>query len=75
MREIIRDRIEDSFGTVLAARLPGPDAALRAELLAALVAGVGFLRDKIGTGEPVAVDEATLLGYVGRMAATLLDES
>ncbi|WP_196814518.1 TetR/AcrR family transcriptional regulator [Nocardia sp. BMG111209] len=73
VREILRSRIQDYFGTALAARLPAPDAALRAELLAALVSGIGFLRDRIRTGELAAVDDCTLHAYVRQMIAPLLE--
>ncbi|MQY28881.1 TetR/AcrR family transcriptional regulator [Nocardia aurantia] len=73
VREILRGRIQEYFGAILAARMPAPDAALRAELLAALVAGIGFLRDRIQTGELAAVDDTTLHAYVRRMIAPLLE--
>lgn len=64
--------IEASFGTGLAGRLTGPDARLRAELLAALVTGVTVLHDKIGTPAITAADRDTLAAYVELMAAPLL---
>jgi AcrR family transcriptional regulator len=72
VREIIRERIDTAFSTLLAARLDGPDAELRAELLGAILVGVGFLRHKIGTRAMTAADHETLLAYVERMAAPLL---
>lgn len=72
IRAIIRDRIQASFGTALAARLDGPDAGLRAELLAALVTGIAFLREKIGTPAISSADREALGEYVDRMAAPLL---
>ncbi|WP_433522298.1 hypothetical protein ACQPZ2_34825 [Nocardia pseudovaccinii] len=47
VRAILRERINSAFGDLLADRLDGPDTALRAELLAAIIVGVSFLRDKI----------------------------
>lgn len=72
VRTVIRARVETSFSAQLAARLTGPDAALRAELLAAILVGVGFLRHKIGTTAMSAVDRETLYAYVDRMAEPLL---
>lgn len=72
-RAIIRDRIETTFGAQLAARLDGPDAALRAELVAALMTGIAFLRQKVGTAALSAADSATLGAYVDRMTGSILD--
>lgn len=72
VRSVVRERIEASFGTGLAGRLTGPDARLRAELLAALVTGVTVLHDKIGTPAITAADRDTLAAYVELMAAPLL---
>jgi AcrR family transcriptional regulator len=72
IRTILRERISVSFGTELAARLDGPDATLRAELLAALITGIGFLREKVGTPAIASADRETLGAYVDRMAETLL---
>lgn len=72
VRTVIRQRIEETFGARLAERLPGPDAQLRAELLAAIIVGVGFLRHKIGTATMSKADPETLAAYVDRMAAPLL---
>lgn len=72
VRTVIRHRIEETFGARLAERLPGPDAQLRAELLASIIVGVGFLRHKIGTATMSKADPETLAAYVDRMAAPLL---
>ncbi|WP_063040967.1 TetR/AcrR family transcriptional regulator [Nocardia pseudovaccinii] len=72
VRAILRERIDSAFGDLLADRLDGPDTALRAELLAAIIVGVSFLRDKIGTTALSSVDRATLGAYVDRLAAPLL---
>lgn len=72
VRAILRDRINSAFGDLLATRLDGPDAALRAELLAALLVGVSFLRNKVGTTALSSADRATLSAYMDRIAAPLL---
>jgi AcrR family transcriptional regulator len=72
VRAILRDHIDTSFGTRLADRLDGPDAALRAELLAALITGIGFLRGKVGTRAISNADPEILGAYVDRMTAPLL---
>lgn len=74
IRTLARERIHAAFTTQLAQRLGGDDdAALRAELLAALITGIGSLRGQIGTRAMTAVDVDTLAEYVGRMAAPLLE--
>ncbi|MEU6644045.1 hypothetical protein ABZ863_16040 [Saccharomonospora sp. NPDC046836] len=60
-----------SFGTQLASRLDGPDAALRGELLAALLSGIGLLCKKIGTSAMTNADRETLTAYVDRMVEPL----
>lgn len=72
VRAIIRERIDNAFSTLLAARLDGPDAELRAELVGAILVGIGFLRHKIGTRAMTATDRETLVAYVDRMVAPLL---
>jgi len=72
VRVVIRTRIETAFSTQLAARLTGPDAALRAELLAAIIVGVGFLRHKIGSKAMTTADRETIYAYVDRMVTPLL---
>lgn len=72
VRAILRDRIETRFDGRLAQRLDGPDAAVRAELLAALVTGIAFLRRKIETPALTNADRATIDTWVRRMAAPLL---
>jgi AcrR family transcriptional regulator len=74
VREIIRNRIETGFDGRLAQRLDGPDAALRAELLAALITGIAFLHRKIGTTALTNADRATLDAWIRRMTAPLLAE-
>jgi AcrR family transcriptional regulator len=74
VRAIIRNRIETGFDGQLAGRLDGPDTAVRAELLAALITGIAFLHRKIGTAALTTADRATLDTWVRRMAAPLLTE-
>jgi AcrR family transcriptional regulator len=74
IRTVIRERIDAGFGAALAARLDGPDAALRAELLAALITGIGYLREKVGTPAILGADPETLGKYADRMADALLTE-
>ncbi|WP_029432970.1 TetR/AcrR family transcriptional regulator [Blastococcus sp. URHD0036] len=72
VRTIARERIHAGFTTQLAGRLDGPDAELRAELVAALLAGIASLRDQIGTRAMAGADLDVLAGYVDRMVAPLL---
>ncbi|MBP2330553.1 AcrR family transcriptional regulator [Kibdelosporangium banguiense] len=72
IRDIIRDRIISGFDDELAPRLDGPDAALRAELFAALITGIGFLHRKIGTPAILAADRETLIAHVDNMVKLLL---
>jgi AcrR family transcriptional regulator len=72
VRTVLRERIESAFATRLAARLDGPDAELRAELFAAILVGVGFLRHKVGSRAMSTADRETLVAQVERMAAPLL---
>ncbi|MDG3010477.1 TetR/AcrR family transcriptional regulator [Rhodococcus sp. D2-41] len=73
MRPLIRARIESAITTHVAARLDGPDAKLRAELIVALTVGIVIMRDKIATPAIAAVDHGALENYVDRMAAVLLE--
>lgn len=72
VREILRERIDTVFGTRLAARLDGPDAAIRAELIAAVLTGLAFLRGKIGTRALSTASRETIAAYLDQMAAPLL---
>lgn len=72
VRDYIRDQVQTRFGTQLAARLDGPNTELRAELLAALITGISFLRGKVGTHAISAADHQTLGYYADLMAAPLL---
>jgi AcrR family transcriptional regulator len=73
VRTVIRERIEAAFSTRLAGRLDGPDPALRAELFCALIVGVGFLRHKIGTKAMTAAHRETIVAYMEKAAAPLLE--
>ena len=73
LRALIRERIEGGLSGRLAKRLDGPDAALRAELFAALLTGIALLREKVGTRALSHADRAELGEWVDRMAAPLLD--
>jgi AcrR family transcriptional regulator len=75
VRDIIKERIDVAFGTLLAARLDGPDAALRAELLGAVLVGVGFLRHKIGSNALSTADREKIAQYVDLVAAALIGKS
>lgn len=72
VRDIIRKRIDTDYRTRLSARLAGEDAEVRAELLAALMTGVGVLKQRIGTRALSAADRATLGKWIDRMAAGVL---
>jgi AcrR family transcriptional regulator len=74
VRDILRLRIEGAFGGALAERLDGPDAALRAELLAALLAGVGVMREKVATRALAEADRERLVAWVERLAAVLFED-
>jgi AcrR family transcriptional regulator len=71
-RALIRQRIEGGLGAMLARRLAGADAALRGELLAALVTGIVLLREKVGTCALSEADRRTLGVWIDLMAAPLL---
>jgi AcrR family transcriptional regulator len=72
LRALIRERIEAGFSARLAERLDGPDAALRAELLAALITGITVLREKVGTRALSEADRQAVGTWVELMAAPLL---
>ena len=72
VRTLARDRIHAGFTTQLAERLGGEDAELRAELVAALIAGISSLRTQIGSRAIAGADIDLLATYVDRMAAALM---
>lgn len=73
VNEVIREAIEDTFTTTLGDRLDGPDAALRAELVNALVIGVSILRNRIGTRELATASIDDIAYYVRLMVAPILE--
>ncbi|NLU82206.1 TetR/AcrR family transcriptional regulator [Rhodococcus sp. HNM0569] len=75
MSSVVKDMVETIFTSRLAARLDGPDAALRAELLNAVVVGIALMREKIGSPAIADADVDTLADYVTRMCAPLLADS
>jgi AcrR family transcriptional regulator len=75
LRELLRGKLEASFTIGLAARLEGPDAALRAELVVGVMAGIALLREKIGTKALGTADREAIAAQVDRMCAPLLDPS
>lgn len=62
-RELLREKMNTDFAEHLAGRMDIPDGALRAELLAAWVIGIGVLRSMIGTNalSAASVDEVRAL--------------
>jgi AcrR family transcriptional regulator len=72
LRALIRERIEGRLSGRLARRLDGPDAAVRAELLAALLTGIALLREKVGTRALTRADRQVLGAWVDLMAAPLI---
>lgn len=72
IRVILKERIDSAFGTELGGRLTGRDAMLRAELFGALITGIGFLREKVGTRALAEADRDKLGAYVEAMLLPLL---
>lgn len=72
LRVLIRERVESAFSGLLAGRLEGADAVLRAELVAALITGIVLLREKVGTRALADADRETLGAWVDHIAAPLL---
>jgi AcrR family transcriptional regulator len=72
VRDVLREHIDTMFGRDLAGRLDGPDAAVRAELFAALLTGLAFLRTKIEAPALTSADRDTIAGYVEEVAGVLL---
>ncbi|WP_231386571.1 TetR/AcrR family transcriptional regulator [Gordonia polyisoprenivorans] len=74
VNEVIRDAIEVTFTKTLGDRLSGPDAALRAELINALVVGISLVRDRIGSPEIAHADTDRIAKYVRRMVAAVVTD-
>ncbi|MDX6741431.1 TetR/AcrR family transcriptional regulator [Actinocorallia sp. A-T 12471] len=71
VRDLLRHQLCDGYLNALSGRLDGPDAALRAELLGALLIGMGVLRSVVGSP---ALSDATyeqLRPLVARLSAAL----
>ncbi|GHH69703.1 TetR family transcriptional regulator [Streptomyces sulfonofaciens] len=62
--EIVRTGVERHVGRDLAARLPGPGADERAELLLSVLAGVWLMRKVLGTQALAGADPAELAGRI-----------
>ncbi|MCX5045427.1 TetR/AcrR family transcriptional regulator [Aldersonia sp. NBC_00410] len=73
MTVVIRDMIESRITKGLGDRLAGPDGALRAELLNALILGVVVMRQKIATSALENADLDRIADYVTRMADPVLN--
>lgn len=71
LRVLIREHIRCKLSGPLAQRLDGADAALRAELLAALITGIVVMREKVGTPALTDADRKTLGAWIDLMAAPL----
>ncbi|MFC9926056.1 TetR family transcriptional regulator [Streptomyces sp. NPDC127190] len=70
--ERLRAEFTEVFSKRLAARLGGPDAELRAELLAAWMLGTSLMRTEIRPPALAARDDATLERYLRAALDTLL---
>ncbi|WP_253767488.1 TetR/AcrR family transcriptional regulator [Goodfellowiella coeruleoviolacea] len=68
LRELIRQDFTDTFAT----RLAGPEPELRAELLAAWLIGIGFLRSVVGTPALCSATAEQADRCVRRVTAALL---
>jgi|GEM_PF-7113274 len=73
IRQAVREGMIANFTTELASRLDGPEPELRAELLAASLAGIAFLRDQIRTPALSAADPKMLGKFFEMMAKPLFD--
>jgi AcrR family transcriptional regulator len=68
----LREMHEAAFVAPLAARLDGPDAALRARLAAALVGGLLYSMWVVGDEELLAADHPELVRRYGALLQTLI---
>ncbi|MFG3557631.1 TetR/AcrR family transcriptional regulator [Micromonospora sp. NPDC047557] len=71
--EIMRAAIEKHVGQHLAGILPGPEAALRGDLLLSLIAGVWLMRKVIATPALTGVDQGTLTRQLQDLMQVLVD--
>ena len=68
---MLRGVLVEGFSRPLAARLEGPDALTRAELVGSVL--LGLLVHRTVVGGDVGGDRATLLAWVGPMLQSLID--
>jgi AcrR family transcriptional regulator len=68
---MLREALVEGFARPLAARLEGPDALTRAELVGSVLLGLLVHRTVIGGG--TTRDQATLLAWVSPMLQALID--
>jgi AcrR family transcriptional regulator len=73
VRQAVREGMIANFTTELAGRLDGPEPELRAELLAASLAGIAFLREQINTPALSAADPKMLGRFFEMMSKPLFD--
>lgn len=71
-RDTLRNQLERDFTSDFSRRLSGPDAPLRAELLAAWILGIGVLRSVIGTPALRDADLEAIRAPFGDGVAALL---
>ena len=71
VRESLRDRICNDYLADTAAGIDTPDAALRAELIGALLLGMGVMRSVIGTPELAGAEWEQVRGMVTDASAAL----
>ena len=74
VREQLRDQVCDGYLDAFARRLPGHDAELRAELLGALLLGLGVMRSVVGTPALGAATHEDTRELFGRMVGELTRE-
>ncbi|GAB2836570.1 hypothetical protein GCM10022221_39680 [Actinocorallia aurea] len=71
VRDLLRERLCDGYLAALSDRLEGPDAALRAELVGALLVGMGVMRSVIGSPALGTAAHEQVRPHVARMTAAL----
>ncbi|GAA3088473.1 TetR/AcrR family transcriptional regulator [Streptosporangium carneum] len=67
IHEIIKDRVRSAILEPMAARLPGPDALLRATAATALITGAGTLRQLYGSGALDSPDREAVVERLTRV--------
>jgi AcrR family transcriptional regulator len=73
VRAQLREQVCDEYLADFAARMDGEDARLRAELVGALLIGMGVMRSVIGSPELSEAPMATTRRHVAAMVAALRD--